>query len=66
MRFRTKPHWIKVWLIRNLLTIKYIFLSAENLATMAPRRLPSDQAALRAMTTRSVNSKQANKSRNID
>lgn len=28
---------------------KTIFLSAENLATMAPRRLPSDQAALRAM-----------------
>ena len=28
---------------------KTIFLSAENLATMAPRRLPSDQAAVRAM-----------------
>ena len=28
---------------------KTIFLTAENLATMAPRRLPSEQAALRAM-----------------
>ena len=28
---------------------KTIFLSAENLASMAPRRLPSDQAAVRAM-----------------